>query len=358
VTGGAAEALGYYNNDLVDTLTQSGVTQTWNLDPADRQSSMSQSGSSIATVNHYSDFDGDSPTWSVLTSASGISATSVNDDDLAGGLAATTSDTSGSTAITYQLTDTQGNVIGTADPSSSSEIVTPLVTDDFGDEQTISGAAATGPRYGWLGGDQRDGAGLGGIVLMGVRGYAPTLGRFLSTDAVLEGSASPYDYCGQDPINNSDLDGLAFHPSAHVRDVWGFLVGEYNYTPTEAAAILGNLMQESSEDLHIHELTGQYHGIAQWGTSGSAGRRWQAEGRWCDHHDRFKLSNQVGFIDFELHNSHSSALRDMRADGNDLYTATEDCARYYEGAVNPDGSIQQLRARENFATDVYTYFHR
>jgi len=42
---------------------------------------------------------------------------------------------------------------------------------------------------------------------MGVRSYVPALGRFLSPDPAFGGSANPYDYANQDPVNNYDLDG-------------------------------------------------------------------------------------------------------------------------------------------------------
>jgi hypothetical protein len=42
---------------------------------------------------------------------------------------------------------------------------------------------------------------------MGVRSYVPALGRFLSPDAILAGSANPYDYANQDPVNGFDLEG-------------------------------------------------------------------------------------------------------------------------------------------------------
>ncbi|MDP9100801.1 MAG: hypothetical protein M3N21_01435 [Actinomycetota bacterium] len=48
---------------------------------------------------------------------------------------------------------------------------------------------------------------LGGLVLMGVRVYNPSTGRFLQTDPVPGGSANSYDYANQDPINQFDLGG-------------------------------------------------------------------------------------------------------------------------------------------------------
>lgn len=50
----------------------------------------------------------------------------------------------------------------------------------------------------------------GGLVLMGARLYDPALGRFLQVDPVFGGSANAYDYCGQNPINCSDLTGECF----------------------------------------------------------------------------------------------------------------------------------------------------
>ena len=65
--------------------------------------------------------------------------------------------------------------------------------------------ATPSARYGWLGEKQRETDTLTGVVLMGVRLYLPTLGRFLQVDPVEGGS--DYDYCNADPINCFDLDG-------------------------------------------------------------------------------------------------------------------------------------------------------
>jgi hypothetical protein len=45
---------------------------------------------------------------------------------------------------------------------------------------------------------------------MGMRSYVPALGRFLSPDPIPGGSASAYDYAGQDPVNNFDLTGECY----------------------------------------------------------------------------------------------------------------------------------------------------
>ena len=45
------------------------------------------------------------------------------------------------------------------------------------------------------------------LILMGARPYDPSLGRFLAIDPVEGGSLNSYDYAGQDPVNDYDLDG-------------------------------------------------------------------------------------------------------------------------------------------------------
>lgn len=111
-------------------------------------------------------------------------------------------DTTGTTAdqLTWQLSNLHGDIAATlpADDTAPMQINRP---DEYGASTT------TGPRYGWLGAKQRAGDTPAGIVLMGVRLYNPTTGRFLTTDPVPGGSANSYDYVNADPVNVTDLDG-------------------------------------------------------------------------------------------------------------------------------------------------------
>jgi RHS repeat-associated protein len=85
--------------------------------------------------------------------------------------------------------------------------------DEFGNARN-SAETRTGPadgtssgRYDWLGGEQGSRDALAGTMLMGVRVYAPALGRFLQVDLVPGGGDNAYDYCGQDPSNCYGLHG-------------------------------------------------------------------------------------------------------------------------------------------------------
>lgn len=74
------------------------------------------------------------------------------------------------------------------------------------DEYGNAISAAAGSTYGWLGASQRSAETLNGYLLMGVRVYDPTIGRFLQADSVYAGNSNSYIYPA-DPINTYDLDG-------------------------------------------------------------------------------------------------------------------------------------------------------
>jgi hypothetical protein len=72
---------------------------------------------------------------------------------------------------------------------------------------------------------------------MGARPYDPNTGRFLAVDPIPGGSLNNYDYAGQDPINNYDLDGTIDDPNGVQYGIGP--IGGYEYNPQEAASVAG-----------------------------------------------------------------------------------------------------------------------
>ncbi|SCG75461.1 RHS repeat-associated core domain-containing protein [Micromonospora rifamycinica] len=189
----------YHSTDLVDTITQASRTTDYTLDvTGERVRSWTDnvSGTAVESVHHY-DGDDDSPSWTQETPGrftrplSGLSATAgIYDSD--------------SGQVDWQITSLHGDLVaalhagdeGLSRTSETTEYGTPRNSDDIGKQ-----------RYGWLGAKQRAADTPSGMLLMGVRLYNTATGRFLQIDPVYGGSANPYEYCGADPVNCSDLDG-------------------------------------------------------------------------------------------------------------------------------------------------------
>jgi RHS repeat-associated protein len=190
----------YYVDDRAQTLTQSGVTQTFNLDPMERVRLQSTTGKPDQAF-HYVD-DSDNPAWISLGGSQSNWERFVSDP--AGVLCATqighgpTSD-----GFTYQLTDLQGNVALTVNADGSA--AGSFSTDEFGSPE----GPAPADGHGWFGGKGRMTELASGVIAMGQRVYVPETGRFLQTDPVPGGSANDYDYADQDPVDQSDLTGTS-----------------------------------------------------------------------------------------------------------------------------------------------------
>lgn len=202
-------SLAYFVNDRIQRKTTGTNRQTWTLDPALRfraWTTETQSGGTwtqnAAKTNHYNG-DDDSPEWITDNTTGGFTR---NVASLTGDMAAGT----GTTAGTYWLTlTTLHGDVGQALHFTGGAQDNTLVydTDEYGNKKSFSTTPAFG-RYLWLGGKQRSTETVGqDLILMGVRLYNPTTGRFLSVDPIPGGSANAYEYCFADPVNCFDLDG-------------------------------------------------------------------------------------------------------------------------------------------------------
>jgi len=108
-------------------------------------------------------------------------------------------------AVSYYLEDRLGSVVGLADAIQN--VTDTFRYDAWGNLLQQQGTAAA--PYQWLG---EEGYYLNpdaGLYLLGLRHYAPTLGRFLTRDPIgFSGGTNLYGYVGNGPINHTDRYGL------------------------------------------------------------------------------------------------------------------------------------------------------
>ncbi|QNE17775.1 DNRLRE domain-containing protein [Kribbella qitaiheensis] len=189
----------YHANDLVDTISQGGRSTDYTIDVTGervRSWTDNSTGEAVQNVQHY-DGDEDSPVWTqegpdrwtrVVPGLAGMSA--VLDSD--------------SGVPEWQLSDLSGDIVATIHDGDEGL----STTSEAGEYGVLSNSEAVGKqRYGWLGAEQRAADAPSGIVLMGVRLYNPTTGRFLQTDPVYGGSCNAYEYTCADPVDKYDLNG-------------------------------------------------------------------------------------------------------------------------------------------------------
>ncbi|MCW2540783.1 MAG: hypothetical protein JWN95_2508 [Frankiales bacterium] len=117
--------------------------------------------------------------------------------------------------VTLVIRNLHGDVVSSMADSSSATGPSGTYSEstEFG---AARGAANAPDSYGWLGGQQRSTNSLGGLSLMGVRLYDPSIGRFLSTDHVLGGNDNPYVYV-LNPNDEFDLNGEC-NPFRHFKE--------------------------------------------------------------------------------------------------------------------------------------------
>ncbi len=207
--------VGYHANDMVATLSQTGTengvsvtkAQDFTLDATGRISTIKNLTAGISleeSTNHYDNGD-DSPGWTDTktrpdSSSNWTNTWTRNIVGLGGDLVMIQPSDGGPRIQIGNLHfDIAGElVVGETAPSSYS------ASTEYGiSREPVEGSS----RYGWLGGHQRQSGGtIGGAVLMGVRLYNSSTGRFLTRDPVEGGNDNTYIYPA-DPLNVFDLTG-------------------------------------------------------------------------------------------------------------------------------------------------------
>jgi RHS repeat-associated protein len=188
----------YHANDLVRALTQNGRTTTYTVDVDQNRirSWTDATGGVTTTRTHHYDGSSDNPAWT----DEGTGWTR-NIGGIGGDLSAIHHSATGNT---FQVANLHGDVVGTGDTAGTVTAANGT-TDEYGTPRDTSTIGAR--RYGWPDAKQRAADTPGGLILMGVRLYNPTTGRFLSVDPIAGGNANAYEYCSGDPVNCYDLDG-------------------------------------------------------------------------------------------------------------------------------------------------------
>jgi hypothetical protein len=185
---------------------------------------------------------------------------------------------------------------------------------------------------------------------MGARGYVPTIGRFLSVDPVLEGSANPYDYCNADPINNLDLPGTAQTWYPHIKFAWDYLT-THGLGDRTAAAIIGNLMVEATPRIEAYPSGNATHiGIAQWSET-----RWKGvQNGTGSKHPTFK--QQLAYLVTNFKHRYKNLWADM------IGQTPEVQAVYFDKGTSTTSGYERCSCsdseRSHDAHIVYMHFHR
>ncbi|MDP5183142.1 RHS repeat-associated core domain-containing protein [Blastococcus sp. BMG 814] len=239
VDGGGDVAIDYYVDDLVAGMAQGGRTTAFDLDAAARRVVRTDTDTAAPGARRTTSlYSGDDDNPDVVREPDNSYTRNIASF---GGLAAvvTKNGTAGA-EVTLQLANLHGDIAATV-PAGAETPVDLRVTEttEYGLPWAKPAAGTSQNRYGWLGTHQRDASTIGGLTLMGVRLYAPTLGRFLTVDPIEGGSANAYEYSVGDPINKVDLDGRAvwFLVAAIVIRVGGHLAArQAARTATQRAA--------------------------------------------------------------------------------------------------------------------------
>ncbi|TYP81215.1 RHS repeat-associated protein [Blastococcus xanthinilyticus] len=272
VDQGGDVALDYYVDDLVAGMGQGGRATAFGLDAASRRVVRTDTDAAVPGARRTTSlYSGDDDNPDVVQEPDNSFTRNIASF---GGLAAfvTRNDTNGA-EVMLQLANLHGDVVATlpADATSSVDLQVSETTE-YGLPWIKPAAGTTQARYGWLGSHQRDASTIGGLTLMGVRLYAPTLGRFLTIDPVEGGNPSAYVY-PVDPVNMFDLDGR-----------WGWLKKAWNavgHAASRASMRASKWLTDSRWGKRINKLCSVV-GIGPLGAACGVAytAAWARQGKW------------------------------------------------------------------------------
>ncbi|HST32804.1 MAG TPA: hypothetical protein VLJ80_04700 [Solirubrobacteraceae bacterium] len=161
----------FYVDNAVASQTQSGVTNSYALDPEGR--TRETTTGSVKTKSHYNTPGGNAVAWT-----ESAEQWTRNIAGIDGTLTAT--QTNGGTPV-LQLHDLQGNVVGTiGDKAGETKLLSTYNSTEFG----VPNAGKAPPKFAWLGAASMESSFSTGVITFGSTSYVPQTGRALQSEAV------------------------------------------------------------------------------------------------------------------------------------------------------------------------------
>lgn len=138
-------------------------------------------------------------------------------------------------------------------------------------------------------------------------------------------------------------------------DCWKIL-RKAGYNEISAAAILGNIQQESS--FNTEADNGSYKGLAQWGKQ--PGDRWEHLVNWANSHGRNPMdgATQMDYLVYEAKNERypDQCCPEKMNSLPDIAAANRQWVQWFEGATDGNGGYQEETERREYAVQFYNKF--